>query len=118
MRGCLLLAIVCLLLLAGCSVSIDQTFEIPEKVQAAIEPERELQLIKKGLKGYIILQTTETLVLTEIEAVNGVVTVNFNTEDEGNTEVNQYIFELNPGNAQIEVSINGHVTAFEPVTDL
>lgn len=112
--------VACLTLLVACStsVSIDQTFDVPDTVQAAIQPESELQLIKKGLKGYIVLHTTETLTLTEIEAINGVVTVNFNTEDEGNTKLNQYVFELNPGNARIEVSSNGKVTAFEPVTDL
>ena len=109
------------LILVGCnsgSVSIDQTFDIPEKVQNVIHPDNQLQLITKGINGYIILQSPETLTLTELEAIDGIININFNTENQGNTELKQYIFKMSPGNANVKVLINGKVTSFDNIIDL
>ena len=107
--------------LVGCnsgSVSIDQTFDIPEKVQNVIHPDNQLQLITQGINGYIILQSPEMLTLTELEAIDGVININFNTENQGNTELKQYIFKMNPGNANVKVLVNGKVTSFDNIVDL
>ena len=109
------------LILVGCnsgSVSIDQTFDIPEKVQNVIHPDNQLQLITKGINGYIILQSPETLTLTELEAIDGIIHINFNTENQGNTELKQYIFKMSPGNANVKVLVNGKVTSFDNIIDL
>lgn len=109
------------LILVGCnsgSVSIDQTFDIPEKVQNVIHPDNQLQLITKGINGYIILQSPETLILTELEAIDGILNINFNTEGQENTELKQYIFKMSPGNANVKVLINGKVTSFDNIIDL
>lgn len=109
------------LILVGCnsgSVSIDQTFDIPEKVQNVIHPDNQLQLITKGINGYIILQSPETLILTELEAIDGIIHINFNTENQGNTELKQYIFKMSPGNANVKVLVNGKVTSFDNIIDL
>lgn len=104
------------LILAGCnssSVSIDQIFDIPDKVQNVINTDDQLQLIKKGVNAYIILQTSEMLISSEIEVVNGILNINFNTEDQGNTDPKQYIFKMYPGNKKVKILINGKVTSFE-----
>ena len=104
------------LILAGCnssSVSINQVFDIPDKVQNVINTDDQLQLIQKGVNAYIILQTSEMLINSEIEVVNGILNINFNTEDQGNTDPKQYIFKMYPGNKKVKILINGKVTSFE-----
>lgn len=109
------------LILAACnsgSVYIDQTFDIPDKVQNEINTDYKLQLIKNGINAYIIFHSSETLILTELEAIDGILNVNFNTENQGNTELKQYTFKMNPGNAKVKVLVNGKVTSFDNITDL
>ncbi|MEI4771872.1 peptidylprolyl isomerase [Psychrobacillus sp. FJAT-51614] len=109
------------LILSACnssSVSIDQTFDIPEKVQNVINTEHQLQLIKKGMNAYIIFQSTETLTLTEFEVIDSILNIKFNSENQENTELKQYIFKMNPGNVKVKVLINGKVTSFDNIIDL
>lgn len=109
------------LILAACnsgSVDINQTFDIPDKVQNEINTDYKLQLIKKGINAYIIFHSSETLILTELEAIDGIVNVNFNTENQENKELKQYTFKMNPGNAKVKVLVNGKVTSFDNITDL
>jgi len=109
------------LILAACnsgSVNISQTFDIPDKVQNEINTDYKLQLIKKGINAYIIFHSSETLTLTEFEAIDGILNINFNTENQENTELKQYIFKMNPGNAKVEVLVNKKVIPFDNITDL
>lgn len=109
------------LILSACnssSVSIDQTFDIPEKVQNVINTDHQLQLIKKGMNAYIIFQSTETLTLTEFEVIDSILNIKFNSENQENTELKQYIFKMNPGNVKVKVLINGKVTSFDNIIDL
>ena len=109
------------LILSACnssSVSIDQTFDIPEKVQNVINTDHQLQLIKKGMDAYIIFQSTETLTLTEFEVIDSILNIKFNSENQENTELKQYIFKMNPGNVKVKVLINGKVTSFDNIIDL
>ena len=108
-------------MLAACnssSVSVDQTFDIPDKVQNVINTEHQLQLIKKGMNAYIIFQSSETLTITELEVINGILNINFNTENQDNTELKQYIYKMNPGNAKVKVLINGKAASFDNIIDL
>lgn len=116
---CLILFFI--LILAACnssSVSVDQTFDIPDKVQNVINTEHQLQLIKKDTNAYIIFQSSETLANTELEVINGILNINFNTENQDNTELKQYIYKMNPGNAKIKVLINGKGASFDNIIDL
>lgn len=109
------------LILSACnssSVSINQTFDIPEKVQNVINTDHQLQLIKKGMNAYIIFQSTETLTLTEFEVIDSILNIKFNSENQENTELKQYIFKMNPGNVKVKVLINGKVTSFDNIIDL
>ncbi|MEK3953793.1 peptidylprolyl isomerase [Psychrobacillus sp. FSL K6-1464] len=109
------------LILSACnssSVSIDQTFDIPEKVQNVINTDHQLQLIKKGMNAYIIFQSTETLTLTEFEVIDNILNIKFNSENQENTELKQYVFKMNPGNVKVKVLINGEFTSFDNIIDL
>ncbi len=109
------------LILAACnsaSVNIDQTFDIPDKVQNEINTDYKLQLIKKGINAYIIFHSSEMLTLTEFEVIDGILNINLNTENQENTELKQYVFKMNPGNAKVEVLVNKKVTPFDNIIDL
>lgn len=116
---CLILFFI--VILAACnssSVSIDQTFDIPDKVQKAVNMDHQLQIIKKGINAYIIFRSSETLTLTEFEVINGILNINFKTENQENTEIKQYIFKMNPGNVKVEVLVNKKVTTFDNIIEL
>lgn len=109
------------LILAACnssSVSIGQTFDIPDKVQNVINTDYKLQLINNGMNAYIIFQSSETLTLTEFEVIDNILNINFNTENQENTELKQYIFKINPGNIKVKVLVNDKVTSFDNIIDL
>ena len=109
------------LILAACnsgSVNISQTFDIPDKVQNEINTDYKLQLIKKGINAYIVFHSSETLTLTEYEVIDGILNINFTTDNQESTELKQYIFKMNPGNAKVEVLVNGKVTSFDIIIDL
>lgn len=108
------------LILSACSssVSIDQTFDIPDEVQNVINTDHQLQLIKKGMNAYIIFQSTETLTHTEFEVIDRILNINFNSENQENTELKQYIFKMNPGNVKVKILINGKVSSFDNIIDL
>ncbi|MGE7113997.1 peptidylprolyl isomerase [Lysinibacillus sp. NPDC047702] len=108
------------LILAGCnssSVSIDQTFDIPDKVQNVINTDHQLQLIKKGMNAYIIFQSAGTITV-EFEAIDGILNIKFNSENQENTELKQYIYKMNPGNVKVKVLVNEKVTSFDNIIDL
>ena len=110
------------LLISACNyspgVSIEQTFDLPDKVQNVMNPDDQLQLIKRGMNAYIIFQSTETLTLTEIEVIDEILHISLNSEDQENTELKQYLFKMNPGNVKVEVLINGIATSFDNTIDL
>ncbi|CAM5213660.1 hypothetical protein UACE39S_04324 [Ureibacillus acetophenoni] len=115
---CLILFFILILSACSTSVSFDQTFDIPDKVQNVINTDHQLQLIKKGMDAYIIFQSTEILTNTELEVIDRILNINFNSENQENTELKQYIFKMYPGNAKIKVLINGKVTSFDSIIEL
>lgn len=70
------------------------------------------------MNAYIIFQSTETFTLTEFEVIDNILNIKFNSENQENTELKQYVFKMNPGNVKVKVLINGEFTSFDNIIDL
>lgn len=111
--------LVAIIILAACNsseLSISELQSVPSKVQDVINSDSTLQLITNGEKNtYIVFHSTET-VSVELEVTANILNIKFNTTNQGNTELKQYVYKLNRGNSEpdtINVLVNEENMPFD-----
>lgn len=111
--------LVTLIILAACNsseLSISEIQSVPSKVQDVIKSNATLQLITNGEKNtYIVFHSTEA-VSVELEVTENTLNIKFNTTNQGNTELKQYVYKLNNGDSEhdtINVLVNEENMPFD-----
>ncbi|MER2189308.1 MAG: peptidylprolyl isomerase [Solibacillus sp.] len=119
MRRLFSLMLATIIILAACNfseLSISELQSVPSKVQDVINSDSTLQLITNGEKNtYIVFHSTET-VSVELEVTENILNIKFNTTNQGNTELKQYVYKLNRGNSEhdtINVLVNEENMPFD-----
>lgn len=113
------LMLVTILILAACNsskLSISELQSVPSKVQDVINSDSTLQMITSGEKNtYIVFHSTEA-VSVELEVTENILNIKFNTTNQGNTELKQYVYKLNRGDSEhdtINVLVNEENMPFD-----
>ena len=111
--------LVTLIILAACNsseLSISEIQSVPSKVQDVIKFNSTLQLITNDEKNtYIVFHSTEA-VSVELEVTENILNIKFNTTNQGNTELKQYVYKLNRGDSEhdtINVLVNEENMPFD-----
>lgn len=111
--------LVTLIILAACNsseLSISEIQSVSSKVQDVIKSNSTLQLITNGEKNiYIVFHSTEA-VSVELEVTENILNIKFNTTNQGNTELKQYVYKLNSGDSEhdtINVLVNEENMPFD-----
>ncbi|AWE07261.1 peptidylprolyl isomerase [Lysinibacillus sp. 2017] len=112
------LMLVAIIILAACNskLSISELQSVPSKVQDVIKSDSTLQMITNGEKNtYIVFHSTEA-VSVELEVTENILNIKFNTTNQENTELKQYVYKLNRGDSEhdtINVLVNEENMPFD-----